>query len=49
MYTRFLLVSKSMTLSDLWARFKVIYSLNAAKMAKYNSNDSNATYSGWMH
>ena len=25
---------KSMTLDDLWARFKVIYSLNGAKMAK---------------
>jgi len=23
-----------MTLDDLWARFKVIYSLNGAKMAK---------------
>jgi len=32
-----------MTLNDLWARFKVIYSLNAEKrkkMVKY-SNDSN--------
>ena len=25
-----------MTLNDLWARFKVIYFLNAAKMAKYS-------------
>ena len=33
---RFRLVPKSMTLNDLWARFKVIYSLNAPKMAKYN-------------
>ena len=36
MYTRFRLVPKSMTLNDLWARFKAIYSLNAAKMAKYS-------------
>jgi len=36
MYTRFRLVPKSMTLNDPWARFKVIYSLNAAKMAKYS-------------
>ena len=36
MYTRIRLVSKSMTLNDLWARFKVIDSLNAAKMAKYS-------------
>jgi len=35
MYTRFRLVPKSMTLNDLWARFKVIDSLNAAEMAKY--------------
>jgi len=34
MYTRFRLVPESMTLDDLWARFKVIDSLNAAKMAK---------------
>jgi len=36
MYTRFRLVPKSMTLNDLWARFKVIYSLNVEKMAKYS-------------
>jgi len=36
MYTRFGLVSKSMTLNDPWARFKVIDSLNAAKMAKFS-------------
>jgi len=34
--TRFRLVPKSITLNDLWARFKVIDSLNAAKMAKYS-------------
>ena len=28
--TRFRLIPKSMTLNDLWARFKVIYSLNVA-------------------
>ena len=43
-----------MTLNDLSARFKVIDSLNAAKMAKYSlvmtpTNDSNAILSGWMH
>ena len=31
MYARFRLVPKSMILNDLWARFKVIDSLNAAK------------------
>jgi len=36
MYTRFRLVPKSMTLDDLLARFKVIDSLNPAKMAKYS-------------
>ena len=36
MYTRFRLVQNSMTLNDLWARFKVIDSLNASKMAKYS-------------
>jgi len=36
MYTRFRLVPKSMTSNDLWARFKVFDSLNAAKMAKYS-------------
>jgi len=35
MCTLFRLVPKSMTLDDVWARFKVIDSLNAAKMAKY--------------
>jgi len=35
-YTGFQLPSKCMTLNDLCARFKVIYSLNAAKMAKYS-------------
>jgi len=34
MYTRFILVPKPMTLNDLWAGFKVIDSLDAAKMAK---------------
>jgi len=33
--TRFRLVPKSMTLNDLRAKFKVIYSLNDTKMAKY--------------
>jgi len=36
MYMCFRLVPKSMTLNDLCARFKVICSLNAAKMAKYS-------------
>ena len=36
MYTRFRLVPKSMILDDLWARFKVIDSLTAAKMATYS-------------
>jgi len=36
MYTRFRLVPKLMTLNDLWARFKVIDSLNAVKMVKYS-------------
>jgi len=35
MYTRFRLVPKSTTLDDLWVRFKVIDSINAAKMTKY--------------
>ena len=35
MYTGFRLPPKCVTLSDLCARFKVIDSLNAAKMAKY--------------
>jgi len=34
-YTGFRLPPKCMTLNDLCARFKVIDSLNAAKMAKY--------------
>jgi len=33
---RFRLLPKCMTLNDLCARFKVIDSLNAAKMAKYS-------------
>jgi len=36
-YTGFRLPPRCMTLNDLWARFKAIDSLNAAKMAKYNS------------
>jgi len=36
LYTGFRLPPKCVTLSDLCARFKVIYSLNAAKMAKYS-------------
>ena len=36
MYIRFRLVPKLMTLDDLWARFKVIDSLNGEKMAKYS-------------
>ena len=36
MYTRFRFVPKSMTLNNLWARIKVIDSLNAARMAKYS-------------
>ena len=49
-YTRFRLIPKSMTLNDIFARFKVIDSINAAKMAKcslvltqtrlYRSNDA---------
>jgi len=35
-YTGFRLPPKCMTLNDLCARFKVIDSLNAAKMAKYS-------------
>ena len=35
-YTGFRLPPKCMTLNDLCAKFKVIYSLNAAKMAKYS-------------
>jgi len=35
-YTGFRLPPKCMTLNDLWARLKVIDSLNAAKMAKYS-------------
>ena len=35
-YTGFRLPPKCMTLNDLCERFKVIYSLNAAKMAKYS-------------
>jgi len=34
MCTRFRMVPKSMTLNDLWARFKVIDPLSGAKMAK---------------
>ena len=33
MYMHFRLVPKFMTLDDLWARLKVIASLNATKMA----------------
>jgi len=36
MCARFRLVPKSMTLDDLWAKFKVINSLNATEMAKYS-------------
>jgi len=36
LYTGFRLLPKWMTLNDLCAWFKVIYSLNAAKMAKYS-------------
>jgi len=36
MYARFRLVQKLLTLNDLWARFEVIDSLNAAKMAKFS-------------
>jgi len=35
-YTCFRLPPKCMTLNNLWARFKVIDSFNAAKMAKYS-------------
>jgi len=38
-----------MTLNDLWARFKVIDSLNAAKMAKYSLVMTPTPCSGWMH
>ena len=44
-YIGFRLPPKCMTLNDLWTRFKVTDSLNAAKMAKYSfelSNDSGA-------
>jgi len=34
-YTDFRLPPKCMTMNDLWARFKVLDSLNAAKMTKY--------------
>jgi len=36
MYTGFRLPPKCVTLNDLCARFKVIDSLNAAKIAKYS-------------
>jgi len=36
MYKHFQLVPKSMTLNDLWARFKVTDYLNATKIAKYS-------------
>jgi len=36
-YNRNRLVPKCITLKDLWARFKVTDTLNAAKMTKYNS------------
>jgi len=36
LYTGFRLPPKCMTLNDLWARFKVIDSLSAAKMTKYS-------------
>jgi len=51
MYTRFRLVPKSMTLDDLWARFKVIDSLNAAKLAKYSlvMTPTPCRVHGWMH
>jgi len=35
-YTGFRLPPKCMTLNDLCARFKVIYTLNAARMAEYS-------------
>ena len=35
-YSGFRLPTKCMTLNNLWARFKVTDSLNAAKMAKYS-------------
>jgi len=39
-----------MTLDDLWARFKVIDSLNGAKNGEMQlSNHTDVTYSGWMH
>jgi len=46
-------VPKSMTLNDLWVRFKVIASLNATKKAKIRemqlSNDFDAMYmAGWI-
>ena len=50
MYTRFRLVPKSMTLDDLWARFKVVDSLNGAKNGEMQrSNHTDAMYTGWMH
>jgi len=48
-YTGFRLPPKCMTLSDLCVRFKVIDSLNAAKMAKYSLVATPTPCSGWMH
>ena len=51
MCTLFRLVPKSMTLDDVWARFKVIDSLNAAKMAKYGleMTPTPCRVAGWVH
>ena len=49
-YTDFRFLPKCMTLNDLYARFKIIDSLKAAKNGEIQlSNDSNAMQSGWMH
>ena len=40
---------KCMTLNDLWARFKVINSLNAAKMTKYSIVITPTPCSVWRH
>jgi len=40
MHTRFRLVPKSMTMNDLWARFKVIGSLNAKRRNKAIVSDA---------
>ena len=47
-YTRFRLVPKSMTLNDLWTRFKVIDSINAAKMAKYSLVMTPTPFVEWL-